>query len=280
VAGSSDVFSRNGTYTLITYTGSDPSVAGLRVTNPLYGKAYTFAAAGGAVTLTVAGDTSGASSVWSTDGSGAWEQAGNWTLLPLNAAGSRARFDSAITAPATVTAANAVTVGETYFNNAQAYTVAGSAGLTFDNGTATQAVAKVEQGSHAFTLPVTFAEAGLAVDTADETELTFGATAGTGPLIKSGAGVVAFAQPGTRTGRTEMSQGVLVFKDGGNPGTAKRSCRARPACASWARGGGAARPADHQDGFNVNVQDHDLPGPATWRGSRRRRSSIKSAPTA
>jgi len=263
VAGSSDVFSRNGTYTLITYTGGDPDVAGLRVANPLYGKAYTFTAAGGAVTLTVAGDTSGASSVWSTDSSGAWEQAGNWTLLPLNAAGSRARFDSAITAPATVTAANAVTVGETYFNNAQAYTVAGSAGLTFDNGTATQAVAKVEQGSHAFTLPVTLAAAGLAVDTAGESELTFGATAGTGPLIKSGAGVVAFAQPGSRTGRTEMSQGVLVFKDGGNPGTGETIMQG--SAGMRVMGDAAAElpgPLTIKNGFNVNAQDHDL----TWTG--------------
>jgi len=263
VAGTSEAFSLNGTYTLITYTGSAPSVAGLRVTNPPYGKSYTFAAADGAVTLTVAGDASGASSVWSTDGSGTWEQADNWTLPPPNAAGSRVRFDGAISAPATVTAANAVTVGETYFNNAESYTVAGTAGLTFDNGAAALALAKVEQGSHAFTLPVTLSEAGLVVDTANGAELTFGVTAGSGSLIKSGGGIVAFAQPAARTGRTEMNQGVLVLKDGGNPGTGEVVMQG--SAGMRVLGNAAAElpgPVTIKNSFNVNAQDHDI----TWSG--------------
>ena len=146
-------FTENGTYTIMTYTGSDPVVSGLTCANPVFGKTYTFAASGGNVTLTIATDTTGAS-VWDVNFGGAWATAGNWTVAPADASGSQVRFDDVISGPATVTSAGE-TVGEIYFNNPYTYTIGGT-GLTLDNDALDGSIV-VESGSHAITAPLALA---------------------------------------------------------------------------------------------------------------------------
>jgi len=144
-------FTKNGTYTLLAYSGADPDTTGLSCANAVYGKTYTFAASAGNLTVTI-GTDSVTASVWNVNASGAWGTSGNWTLTPLGTAGSSARFDDAITGPVTVTTAGE-TVGTIYFNNPNTYTLGGS-GLTLDGDTAPAAVI-VETGAHAVTAPLT-----------------------------------------------------------------------------------------------------------------------------
>lgn len=132
-------FTQNGTYTLLTYSGDAPDVGGLACANPVFGKSYAFAAADGAVTVTIGLDTANAS-VWNVDADGAWATGGNWTVAPVP--GGAVRFDNAISAPRTVTTAGQ-TVGDIYFNSAFTYTLGGS-GLTLTPG----AGIFVEAGNH------------------------------------------------------------------------------------------------------------------------------------
>jgi len=180
-------FTKNGTYTLLTYTGSDPAAANLSCANAAYGKTYAFAASGGSLTVTIGSDAS-AASLWNTDGSGLWSTAANWTAAPSNAAGSQARFDSAITAPATVTSSGE-TVGEIFINNANAYTLGGS-GLTLDN-TARPALVNVESGAHSITAPLTLSD-DTTLNLSPSTLLTLGAVTGaSATLTAQGNGTLA-----------------------------------------------------------------------------------------
>ena len=183
-------FTRNGTYTLLTYSGADPAAANLSCANPAYGKTYTFSASGGSLTVTIGNDTS-AASLWNTDGSGLWSTASNWTVAPANAAGSQARFDSAITAPATVTSSGE-TVGEIFINNANAYTLGGT-GLTLDNSGST-ALINVESGAHRITAPLALS-GDTTLNLSASTLLTLGAASGaTATLTAQGNGTLALAE--------------------------------------------------------------------------------------
>jgi len=182
-------FTKNGTYTLVAYSGTDPSVAGLACANAAYGKTYTFAASGGSLTVTVASDTSSAS-LWNVNASGSWATGSNWTLAPASAAGSKARFDSAITAPATVTSAGE-TVGEIYLNNTAAYTLDGT-GLILDNASS-PALINVESGSHRIAAPLTLSN-DTTLNLSASTLLTLGAATGaTATLTAQGNGTLALA---------------------------------------------------------------------------------------
>ncbi|MDA3925000.1 MAG: autotransporter-associated beta strand repeat-containing protein [Kiritimatiellae bacterium] len=215
-----DAFGLNGTYTLMTYTGSDPVVTGLSVTNPLYGKIYTFAAASGSVTLTISSDYTGASYVWSATTGGAWETAGNWALAPgAGGAGTPVLFDNALTSPGTVAVNSAVTLGEVTFNHTHAYTLSGTTAMSLDNGSGTQAVVSVESGTHSLDLPLILSGDGLTVDAVSGSGLTLGgALSGSGVLVKQGAGQLSVTEVNTRTGLTELEAGTLVLQDGGTPG--------------------------------------------------------------
>jgi fibronectin-binding autotransporter adhesin len=188
-------FTRNGTYTLMTYSGANPDPSGLTCANPVFGKSYAFAASGGSVTVTIATDAAGAS-VWNADASGVWATGANWTQPQPGTAGSSARFDDAISGPVTVTTAGE-TVGALYFNNpASAYTLGGS-GLTLDNGGAAAQVA-VESGRHAISAPLTLSDAAQ-VGLAPGTHLDLGAVDGAETLtvVASGSATLAFTAPPT-----------------------------------------------------------------------------------
>ncbi len=219
-----DAIDRNGTYTLITYDAGTaaPSTAELSVANPLPGKRYTFAAADGAVTVTVDGDYAGDGgvAVWKATAGGAWSEASNWSVAPgAGGAGTPVRFDGSITAPATVTLGSGATVGALYFNNASAYTVDGAAALALDNGAGQPALLVSEQGAHVVSAPVTLPEAGATVQVATGNGLTLGALSGDGALVKTAGGTLTVAAASGRTGVTEIRGGELALKDGGNVGS-------------------------------------------------------------
>ena len=138
-------FTHNGTYTLLTYAGTAPDISGLTCANAAYGKTYTFTAANNALTVTIENTTT-AASLWNVNASGTWSDAGNWTVAPTEE--SAVRFDNIITAPVTITVAGQ-TAGDLYFNNTNAYTLAGS-GLSLKKDATTH----VESGSHAIHAPL------------------------------------------------------------------------------------------------------------------------------
>ena len=180
-------FTGNGTFTLIAYAGADPVVSGLTVANPVFGKTYSFAAAAGAVTVTV-GLATASASIWNVDAGGAWATAGNWTVPPSSAAGSQARFDTLISQPVLVTTAGE-TVGELYFNSFTNYTLGGS-GLTLDGGTASAAIT-VENGAHTIAAPLTLA-GDTVLDIAPSSILNLGAASGASfTLTAQGNGTLA-----------------------------------------------------------------------------------------
>jgi autotransporter-associated beta strand protein len=218
-----DAFGLNGTYTLATYTGSDPSTNGLSVANPAYGKTYTFAAASGALTVTVATDYSGAAggAIWNATTGGSWFDSGNWVVAPgAGGAGQTVRFDDKIAAPSTVALGSAATVGQVIFSSANAYTLAGASQLSLDNGSGTQALVSVEAGSHTVSAPVQVSAEGAVVQAAAGAGLTLGGSvSGSGPLIKTAGGTLTAAAASARTGVTELQGGELVLKDGGTVGS-------------------------------------------------------------
>lgn len=179
LAGTELPFTKNGTYTLLTYSAADSAVSGLACAAPAPGKTYAFAASAGAVTVTI-GD---GDAVWGTDADGAWSTAANWTAAPLP--GGPARFDDVISAPRTVTTAGQTASG-LFFNNANTYTLGGS-GLTLSSG----ATLAVEQGAHAVEAPLTLADS-AAVTLAPGSALTLGPLAGT-TLTAQGNGTLTLA---------------------------------------------------------------------------------------
>jgi len=187
LAGTRLPFTRNGTYTLLTYSGAAPDVTGLACANPVFGKSYTFAAAGGNVTVTIGTDSAGAS-VWNVDTSGDWATGSNWTVPQSGTSGSAARFDDAISAPVTVAAAGQ-SVGTLYVNSPFAYTLGGT-GLTLDNGPSS-ALITIESGSHAVTAPLTLAS-DLTVALNPGAGLSLGAVDGSAAtLAAQGSGILA-----------------------------------------------------------------------------------------
>jgi len=166
-------FTKNGTYTIVNYSGTTPDVSGLSCANPVFGKLYTFVADSGTVTVTIANDSAGAS-IWNVNGSGNWADGSNWTLAQPGTAGSTARFDDAISAPVTVSTGGE-SAGALYFNSPYDYTIGGS-GLTLDNSGA-EAHLTVEHGEHAITAPVTLND-DTSVEFSPSTLLSLGAVSG------------------------------------------------------------------------------------------------------
>lgn len=221
-------FTRNGTYTLLTYSGANPTVANISCANAVYGKTYAFAASGGNLTVTIASDTVNAS-LWTLNASGNWSTGANWTNPPSNAAGSQARFDSAITAPVTVTTAGE-TVGEIFFNNLKAYTLGGSGGLTIDNGTP-PALINVESGSHLISAPLTLNDDTI-VNLSPSTILTLGSASGaSATLTAQGNGTLAFtAAPSVQSLALNVPEvGISNTLTLSSPVTLQRNVTVRPA---------------------------------------------------
>ncbi len=109
-----------------------------------------------AITLTLNTIIGGGAS-WSVDASGNWNEPAYWTGGVPNAVDATALFGSAITQPQTVTVDSPVTVGAITFDNANAYTLAGTSTLTLDV-TSGSASISVLSGSHTISAPLALAD--------------------------------------------------------------------------------------------------------------------------
>jgi autotransporter-associated beta strand protein len=135
-----------GSYTLIQYNGSNPSLDSTWTTasssNPHVGNAqssltYSFTASGGKLTLTIGLSGNTVSGLWTnTAASGSWATAANWSSNPKtpHAAGDFAQLGNG-TSLTTVSLDGSKTVGTLTFNNNNSYQIAPGTGgtLTLDN---------------------------------------------------------------------------------------------------------------------------------------------------
>lgn len=143
-AGGVTPWTTAGTYTLINYTGSGPSldsswttasVSNPHILNPQTGYLYSFAAGSGKLTVTIALDNTAVVGTWTNIINGNWSAAANWSSNPKvpHAAGDSATFGIS-SALRTVTLDANETNGAILFNNNNSFVIADSGKtLTLDN---------------------------------------------------------------------------------------------------------------------------------------------------
>jgi hypothetical protein len=171
------------------------------------------------------------SNSWAVDGSGNWNDSGNWTLgLVPNAVDATADFAGAITAARTVFTDTATTIGTLSMGNANTYVLAGAGTLTFDVGTGNAQVI-VTQGLQKVNLPVVLNDnttanvsGGATLNFADPVNLN-GRT-----LNKTGAGTMLIEAPVSgggslraSAGNTQLNFGIGQAAVSGSPAVAGAS---------------------------------------------------------
>jgi autotransporter-associated beta strand protein len=131
------------------------------------------------------------------------------------ATGATANFLGVITAPRTVTLDSNRTVGVLQFNNANAYTIAGTSTLTFDQSSGA-ADLSVVLGDHVISSAVALNDT-LAVSfgTAAESVAIDGAISGAGGITKTGGGDITLGGSNTFLGNVAFDTGTLSFANGG-----------------------------------------------------------------
>jgi autotransporter-associated beta strand protein len=226
-AGGSTVFSSNGVYNLIGFTGNiagNPSNLSVDPASIVAGKNYIFGASNGFVTLliTPAGVTG---NFWNVNADGLWTTGANWTANTApNALQAFANFGGGgtpITAPRTVTLDANQTVGSLGFNSPQSFTIAGGNTLTLDNG-ADPATISVTGGSHTIGVAMNAASGGVQfnVTSAADVLTVSGPLAGAANVTKIGAGALTFSAANSYTGTTTLNLGTLTISGAGTLGNA------------------------------------------------------------
>ncbi|MGH7176545.1 MAG: hypothetical protein ACREJC_04110, partial [Tepidisphaeraceae bacterium] len=160
---------------------------------------------------------------WTSPGSGNWSNPANWTTGVPDAVSAGAVLGSAISSAQTVMLDGGATrtVGAITFNNANAYTLAGTGALAL-NMLSGAAEMNVVAGSHAISVPVTMLDdTNLNITPAGSTLTLSGAlTAGGVALTKNGAGT--FVAENLRADGLTINDGtVAVSVDGSDAGASR-----------------------------------------------------------
>ena len=92
---------------------------------------------------------------WAVNNDGSWSTASNWLGGIPSGSGAEVRLTGAILTAHTVTLDSPRTIGHLVFDNANRYTIAGSATLTINGASATAGI-EVRSGNHTIGAPVTF----------------------------------------------------------------------------------------------------------------------------
>ena len=173
---SGGLLTANGDYSIMTYSGEAPDVSGLTTPYLPSGKAATFAAADGSVTMTIS--TLAEAVRWNVDADGYIDDPANW--YGTFSDGSAVTFGDIITASRTVTVTNeSLSVDSITFDNAAAsWTLAGSGLTVVGNITASN-------GSHVVTAPLDIPH-GTIVTAENGATLSLGTVSGEGSLATAG----------------------------------------------------------------------------------------------
>lgn len=212
-AGGTSQFSTPGTYDLIEYSGAiqGAGVSSLSVVNAVAGYDYTFSAAAGKVSLSVA--QGAVLTNWTSTAGGSWGGAGSWSN-GLPSGNFIARMNTELAAPATVSLDGNRSVAGVVFASAQGYTLASgtpaNSTLTLSNGARSASIA-VNVGDHGISAPITLSSP-LAVATDSGTSLALsGVVSGAASLVKSGPGRLSLTAANTFSGPVTVNGGVLAF---------------------------------------------------------------------
>jgi hypothetical protein len=163
--------------------------------------------------LAVYGGVSGPTNAsWNVDADGNWSQPTNWTPSAPNASGAVANFGTIITSARTVTVDSPQTTGQINFNNANKYTIAGTATLTLDN-TSAPVGATVTTGSHDITAPLVLTkDATFTVTPAGSTLTASNLQSSSVGITKAGAGKLAVNN--VRSGSLTVNAGTVAVLAG------------------------------------------------------------------
>ena len=179
----------------------------------------------------------GVASTWNVNADGNWNTAGNWAPSGVpNGSGATANFDSAISAPRTVTQNLAgATVGYMNFENNSAYTLSGTNRIVMDVGGGSAQINIAGSGAHTINTGLTLNDAlvinqnstgtltvgaansltgtnqNLTVNGAGNTTITGTITTGTGTLTKNSAGTLTLSGVNTFTGATTINGGTVAI---------------------------------------------------------------------
>lgn len=226
-----DGFDGNGTFDILTNTGSGGSINGAftnTVTDALGEGARVVTGDGLGSYLLTYGSTAVslssfvAENVWAGFNGSDWTESTNWSAFAPQFAGHVAKFDDT----ATDTGVHVInldadlTVGGLAFDSADhAYAISSGSGrgLTLDNTGAAGArdsAITVTRGSHTVAVPLTLAN-NLGVSTAAASSLTIsGAIGGTGRSVeKTGAGSLVLTAGNTYDGGTSVAAGTLFVNN-------------------------------------------------------------------
>ena len=211
-AGGTQPWTTAGTYTLLTYSGADPVLDATWTTssgsNPHIGNAdpisaYSFAASGGKLTVTMVGNPNLNVATWTSSASGNWSAAANWSTNPKvpSGPGDTATFGVGTGSGLTmVTLDAAESVGEITFDNVNPFDIAPSAPantLTLNNGSTGASIYVLAGVGNTIGTPVALSDnTTVSVDAGDSLFLT-GAIANspsvTKTLIINGAGTTVLS---------------------------------------------------------------------------------------
>jgi fibronectin-binding autotransporter adhesin len=222
--GSLSAFSTPGTYTIATFAGAiqGTGLGSLSIANPTAGFAYAFGTSAGNLNLTIT--TSGTLANWVINGGGSWNNGPNWSTNPTipNAVGAAARFNTALTSPATVTLDGNKTVAGVLFSSNNGYTIAtGSGGsLTLQNAGAAPTNLDATSGSHTISAGVQLASNTVAHAATGATITVSGAVGGAGSLTNADNGTLVLSNvANSYGGGTTLELGTLQFAADGSLGT-------------------------------------------------------------
>ena len=195
------------TYPVFSFTGTAPSINGLKLAPECFGDAtFVINNANSTIDLVVARSANAVA--WDNAGHGNWSVGGNWTPFAPAISGAKVLFGDALTSDATVSVDGAVSVASLLFDHTCAYTLAGST-ITLANS-ADDAVIRVFRGAHTLASPLTLmgptvasVVPGTALRVTDQ--ITSG---GNGALTVEGGG--AFLLDGTNNTPTAIRDGATV----------------------------------------------------------------------
>jgi hypothetical protein len=166
------------------------------------------------VTLALATIAPYLSPTWNVDADGVWSNTSNWQVMSMpSGVDAEANFRGAISATHTVNLDGPLTVGTVYFDNANAYTIAGGGAspLTFSVSSGSASI-NVLSGSHAISAPMVLASDTVIDVKPPASVLTLsGDMSGSGNLTKTGPGRADVKH--VRAGDLTISDGTIRVVD-------------------------------------------------------------------